>query len=55
MDLPWTTERAADAVWALGALDADGEPTFHAAFPRSRVALDLAAATPTDDCFPFAM
>lgn len=55
MDLPWSTEAATDVVWALGALDAADEPTFHAVHPKRRVALELAAAASRDDCFPFAV
>ncbi|XP_026328014.1 protein Skeletor, isoforms B/C, partial [Hyposmocoma kahamanoa] len=55
MDLPWSTEAITDVVWALGALDAAGEPTFHAVFPRRRVPLNLTAAASRDDCFPFAV
>lgn len=55
MDLPWNTEGLADAVWALGALDSEGEPAFHATFPKRRVALNLTAAAPDSDCFPFTM
>ncbi|XP_013165780.1 PREDICTED: protein Skeletor, isoforms B/C [Papilio xuthus] len=53
MDLAWRTEGVQYAVWAVGRLDALGEPAYHRLYPRADLALRLAAAPPNNDCFDF--
>ncbi|XP_053619757.1 protein Skeletor, isoforms B/C [Plodia interpunctella] len=60
MDLEWLTSSPAHVVWALGPLDATGEPAYHRVYPRADVSLKLVreASDPpalANDCFPFSL
>ncbi|XP_063541866.1 protein Skeletor, isoforms B/C [Cydia strobilella] len=57
IDREWVTDKPMSVVWAVGALDAEEEPTFHRLWPRVDVALNISqtADQSADDCVEFSV
>ncbi|GBP44131.1 hypothetical protein EVAR_81452_1 [Eumeta japonica] len=53
IDREWPVDRDVFVVWAIGALDPDGEPGFHTLFPRNDIRIRLTGESPINTCVPF--